>query len=514
MHKDIKKVLIYLRKSRGDEENALEKHKTRLITLCEDNKWQYDIFEEGIMSGERLSDRPVMQKVLKILEDNTYDGIVVAHYDRLSRGNSKDFGIIIEILQFVNCLIITPEKIYNPNDDDDLTLLGIQGILSHSELRRITNRFVWGKRDGAKMGRWTNGKPPYPYEYKKEITIDSNNKERVTGRVVLNPEKQRVYDFLKKTYLTGNHGTEAIAHMLNRKNIPSPGGKKWSSATVQRLLLHKFHMGKVVYGKYRWRRSPSGKSISIKKRDKSEWAIGEGLHEKTKTPEEHDKIVQIMQRNTKFPRRSRAGCFPTSGLMYCKKCGRRMVYSVGRKEVKSGKQYNYTRCAYKTPEGVTCEQRGLKLDEKFYEALYDVVINQYLDIDNLKTVKHENSLANLKTLQIQEMIVEKQKNENAIEKLVIMREEGDIMADMFRNRMKVRKKNIKELENNIKNAKIELESLNTTPREDVIEKIEQFKQNWFNTTTPKEQNNMLKSIVKAIYYDRNGDDVTLEVEYL
>ena len=93
MHKDIKKVLIYLRKSRGDEENALENHRNRLTTLCEDEKWQYDIFEEEITSGERLADRPVMRKVLKTLENNNkdknYNGIVVAHYDRLSRGNSK-----------------------------------------------------------------------------------------------------------------------------------------------------------------------------------------------------------------------------------------------------------------------------------------------------------------------------------------------------------------------------------------------------------------------------------------
>lgn len=33
MWENIKKVLIYLRKSRGDEEDALEKHRTRLVSM-------------------------------------------------------------------------------------------------------------------------------------------------------------------------------------------------------------------------------------------------------------------------------------------------------------------------------------------------------------------------------------------------------------------------------------------------------------------------------------------------
>lgn len=515
MWEKIKKVIIYLRKSRGDEEDALEKHRTRLVSMAKDNNWEYDIFEEGITSGERLIDRPVMQDVLKIIEDSDYDGISVVHYDRLSRGNSKDFGTIIEVLQFANCLIITPEKIYDTNDDD-LTLLGIQGVLSHNELRRITNRFIWGKRDGAKMGRWTNGKPPYPYEYKKKIILDERGRENIIGKIILNPEKHKVYDFIKETYLTGNYGTEAISHILNRKKIPSPNNKKWSSNTIQRLLLHEFHMQKVIYGKYQWKKSLDGKRNIIKKRDKSEWAIGKGQHQQTKTPKEHKKILEIMKRNTKFPRKSRAGTFPTSGLMYCKKCGMRMLYSVGRVEVKSGKQYNYTKCGYKTPEGIKCKQRGLKLNEDFYNVLYEAVINQYLDKNNLKEIEEEFSIINLKKIQLQKKINEMQKNEDALNELVIMREEGDINRDIFRKRKKIRSDNINKLNIEINELKNELANFDKMPREEIIKKIEYFKDNWFNITTPKEQNSLLKSIVKAIYYDRSNDDgnVILEIEYL
>ncbi len=44
-------------------------------------------------------------------------------------------------------------------------------------------------------------------------------------------------------------------------------------------------------------------------------------------------------------------------------------------------------------------------------------------------------------------------------------------------------------------------------------KIEWFKREWAKVSSPKDQNVLLKSIVKKIYYDRNGDTVTLDIEY-
>lgn len=109
-----------------------------------------------------------------------------------------------------------------------------------------------------------------------------------------------------------------------------------------------------------------------------------------------------------------------------------------------------------------------------------------------------------------------QKNEDALNELVIMREEGDINRDIFRKRKKIRSDNINKLNIEINELKNELANFDKMPREEIIKKIEYFKDNWFNITTPKEQNSLLKSIVKAIYYDRSNDDgnVILEIEYL
>lgn len=67
---------------------------------------------------------------------------------------------------------------------------------------------VGGKRDGARQGKWTNGKPPFPYEYEREIVIDEEGRTRVTGKVVVNQDKNEIYQSIKHRYLVDKKGTQ------------------------------------------------------------------------------------------------------------------------------------------------------------------------------------------------------------------------------------------------------------------------------------------------------------------
>ncbi|WFD11317.1 recombinase family protein [Tepidibacter hydrothermalis] len=509
----ISNIAIYLRKSRGDEDvDVLKKHRKRLIEYSDQNGWKYDIFEE-VASGERISNRPEIQKLLILVEKGMYDGVLVVDYDRLSRGNNREFGEIIDVFQYSSTLIITQDRIYDVNNNNDLTLLGIQGVLSNAELRRITDRLLKGKKDGVRDGKLTNGKPPYPYEYQKQITLTEDGKERVIGKVVVNKEKADVYKEIKKMYLSGRYGTEAIAVHLNNKGIISPGGSVWHNNAVKRLLVHQFHMGKIIYGKNEWKRDRDNKRKITRKRDESEWVIGEGDYENLKTQEEHKRILQLLEKNNKIPRKSRMGCFPTSGVMYCKKCGRRMAYSVGRREVKSGKIYNYTKCSYKTPLGEKCSQKGIKMDEDFYECLYQSIVN-YININELEIINENKEIINER----KKLLVYKQEKLKELQKSLfrIMEayELGVYSIEEFQERKKEKDKQIKQIKNEVVFLSNESEKTKKYTKDELKEKIQEFKDRWKETCNSKEQNMLLKTIVKKIIYDRNGDSVSLEVEYL
>lgn len=72
-----------------------------------------------------------------------------------------------------------------------------------------------------------------------------------------------------------NKGTEAIAVWLNNYGIPSPNGTVWHNNAIKRLLVHEFHLGKVVYGKNKWKKDRDGKKRIVSKRDESEWDTGQ-----------------------------------------------------------------------------------------------------------------------------------------------------------------------------------------------------------------------------------------------
>lgn len=46
-----------------------------------------------------------------------------------------------------------------------------------------------------------------------------------------------------------------------------------------------------------------------------------GTHEKLKTPEEHEAIMERLLKNRMLNPNSRRNIFPLSGLLYCEKCG-------------------------------------------------------------------------------------------------------------------------------------------------------------------------------------------------
>lgn len=260
------------------------------------------------------------------------------------------------------------------------------------------------------------------------------------------------------------------------------------------------------------RKKPLTGDREVIKRDESEWIVGYGNYPILKTEEEHTAIMEIMSRNQKIPRRARHGVYPTSGLLTCKLCGRLMAYSRGRKEARTGKIYDYTKCYYHTPTGEKCKQRGIKMDENFYNALFDTIINSYIDINRIKQIKqNEEEKKNIEE-QVKQKQLEIEKHENALKTAREKLEEGIFTDEDFLDTKRRRQPKIIKLRKEI--AELENTRFTAYSQEELEKLVENFKQNWHNATTDEEKNQLLKTIVKKIYYNREGDTVTFEIEYL
>jgi len=490
-------VAIYLRKSRdeGEYEDVLSKHRDTLVSYAKSHSWTYTLYEE-IGSGESIAKRKKIKQLLAHVEDGLYDGVLVMDIDRLGRGNHEDWAEICKAFFCTDTFIITPQKIYDLSQEQDEMLFDFQAILAKMEYKMIKKRMRQGKVAGAKKGMWTNGSPPYPYIY-----------NRATKQIEVDTEKLKIYRAMLDKYLLGM-STQEISVWLNKRAIAPPyTGKRnkygWSHVTVHRILISEIHLGYVIYGKSHKHR---GTAQLI---DKEAWIKVKGEHEAVKTQEEHDQIMARIAQNAIIPRKCRVGTLPLSGLLYCSKCGRRMQFK--RRETKNG-GYWTAMCVYTYPDGTKCDQVGRKLDDAFYQALYQKITK--LDEQTLELVDEINE----QYQEIEALCEMKQKElaqtEQAIENLFELYEDGKIPKQRLSDRIAGHEKIKVELEAEIEKCKTALASQVNLVTVDMVQKrINEFKAMWLNAIDPREQNRAFKLLIEKIIYDREDNGLRLDVLY-
>ena len=117
-------VAIYLRKSR-DEENesrdvTLARHEKMLRDYCERNDLIIKKIYKEVVSGESISARFEMQKLLIDVNAGLFDAVVVIEIERLSRGNQADQAEILDVFKRTGTKIHTLTKIYDLASDNEI----------------------------------------------------------------------------------------------------------------------------------------------------------------------------------------------------------------------------------------------------------------------------------------------------------------------------------------------------------------------------------------------------------
>lgn len=342
-----KRKATYLRKSRDEsqgKEDILSKHRMQLVELCERNGWEYVIYEE-VGSSDSLEARPKMMQLLDDVKDGLYDGVVVMDYDRLSRGDELDAAIIKRTFRDAGVVIHTPQKTYNLADEDEEFLMTIVAGAARIEYQRTKRRLQRGKVNGAKQGKWVQGNPPYPYFYDSEKKV-----------VAVDEDKRQHYETMLDDALAGMSPGD-VAIKLNRLGVKTNRNGAWVAETVQRLLLNPFHMGRVIYGKTKSDKEGNRLSLS-----RDEWAIGEGSHERLKTPEQHARLLELISSRRRIGNRAQAGQTPLSGLVKCALCGKTHQSTFHR-----GRMVLFA-CTRRSPVGEICPNGGVPASV-VYEAI-------------------------------------------------------------------------------------------------------------------------------------------------
>lgn len=334
----------YLRKSRADME--LEKLK-KFDTLKQHEKFLKDranqlgikirkIYRE-VVSGESIQERPEMQEVLKNVETGTIDGILVVEVERLTRGDAKDQGTVTQAFKYSNTKIITLNKIYDPNSDEDEEYFEFGLFMSRREYKTINRRMQRARIANVLDGKYCASEPPFGYKkvrvkYGKGYTLEPVSEE---AEIVKEMYQKRA----------DGMGYDIICNWLNTLDFKPKKSDVWTPATIKGMLSNPIYIGKI-----RWNSNKQKKILIngqiIKKRKKGnneDLILVEGLHPAIISNELFD-IVQGIKPNKASTKHNTELQNPLATLVKCADCGRSMqrrpYYGNKKQEPKLRRKYD------------------------------------------------------------------------------------------------------------------------------------------------------------------------------
>lgn len=505
----IKYVAEYLRKSRGETTEDLIKHKTILEELCKSRGWVYVVYEE-VETGESLFARPVMQQLLRDVEDNIYDAVVCVDLDRLGRGDLVDWGQIKRVFQKTNTYMVTPSSLYNLNDDNEEFAVDLQTLFARREYKKITHRLSMGKKVGAKLGAWTNGTPPMPYEYQEWIDPATNKRYYNEKGLVVNLQKLSIYRFMVDSFIKDKKSTNEIAWELNRRNIPSPRGGRWCNMTVRRLLVDETHLGKIISNKTKGdgHKNKSPNKQPFQKIPKEQWTVVENRHEAIKTQDEHETILIGIQKNLKSPYRRSDHYYPLKGLIKCGLCGYGLPL-----EYKRGKDLIVKKCWHKDYLGNKCPNSSGKA-QYIIDAI-DEQLKEYEEQIRKEIESCEDQSTDLIQLQIKTIMDKLNKKDIALKRARIAYDEGVDTLDEYRSAKERILKEVDELESQLSIENLKLQKAQSITNHEKLHYIEEFRRSrWEDELDDKELNNLYKTIISSIIWTKQGDNIDIKVNFL
>lgn len=491
---NIKEVAIYLRKSRDEtdgKEDVLAKHESLLLEYISKNNLKYKIYKE-IGSSEHINSRPEMLRLLKDVEQELYDAVLVVDLDRLIRGDLEDMGRLSRIFRDSNTVVITPtNKVYNFNDDDQSLINNFEMVFANYEYKMIKKRMLRGKKQGAKAGKWTNGTPPYPYVY-----------NRITRELDIDPEKAEVYNLMKKMYIEDMKPAYEIAWELNKLGIKTSKNADWHENSIRRVLTCEVHLGFIIYGKT----TGNSRKTGVQIKERTEWIVANGTHQPLKTEEEHQRILTIIESRRNLPKGSRTNIQVLSKLLYCGKCKRPRSFI----SKPNGKTYVQT-CLTTDRVGNRCKNRGMRVEVIYAQLMFDLEkYEQQLLNSELQSQQNDNSTFQLVLKTKQEELIHM---ETGMDRLMDLYMDGLFEKDQLKARMD-------KLQSRIQDKKEEIRSIersialvdNERTDEDRLQAIKKFKEAW-NTEdiSRKELNTLAKGIIDRIELIRDGDNVEIKI---
>lgn len=491
---------IYLRKSRADREaelhgegETLARHEKILLNLAKRHQITIGAIYREVVSGETISARPVMQQLLREVEQGLWDGVLVVEVERLARGDTIDQGTVSRAFQFSDTKIITPSKTYNTNNEFDEEYFEFGLFMSRREYKTIKRRLNAGRVSSVNEGKYVGNKPPYGYQRKKL--------EREKGfTLVPDSDQAPVVRMIYEWYVNGidgeRLGVSKIVRRLNELGIPAATKKTWSPSSIRDLLTNPVYIGKIRWNARKTVKKVVDGSIVAQRPRADDYILTQGRHEPIVSESLFNQVQAFMATNPPRPVNNRNTVQnPLSGLVYCSKCGRSMV----RRPYPNGRPASLM-CAY--TECPTVSSFLSLVEEAVLDGLREIIKgyklnSSLLDENNNDVISEKEILINTKEKELLQLNTQK-------DRLYDFLEQGIYTTEIFLKRSEELRVRISDCSSSIEKLKVELEHDKKLleKKYNYIPRCEELLEHYWDWDI-KTRNDVLKELIEKIVYSKD-----------
>ncbi len=498
----------YLRKSRADLElekasgiDTLQRHRDIIKNTAKSMNINIDIWYEEVVSGETIEARPKVQEMLFKVEQGIFNGIFVVDVDRLARGDTADQSRISKAFSFSSTKIITPNKIYDPNNDADEEYFEFGLFMSRREYKTINKRLNRGRLSSVNEGKYVGSVCPYGY-----------TKEKLKGqkgyKLVKNENEYKVIEIIFKL-ACNNVGVSNITNHLNSLGNKPRKAKVWVSSSIRSILENPVYYGMI---KWNWRKIEKKmmNGIIYKSRPKhQEYILVKGLHEPIVDKETWDLANKNSKNKSgKSIKKSLTIQNPLAGLICCGVCGR----TLQRRNYRSG-HIDGLVCPLPHCKNVGSHlylvENAILTSLKEILNNYNKMIIDYQKKDNI--VEYDDSSKEI-------LINEIDKTKIQLNKTFDLLEQEIYDADTFIKRSTILKDKINTLNKQLEKYNFKDKNKEIRKIKDIIPNLENVIKNYSSSITAQEKNNLLKTVINKITYIKaargrgHEDEFNLNIE--
>lgn len=306
----------------GDNESmSISNQKIMLRDFAEKNgMFQYEYYVDDGYTGRNFN-RPSFQRMIADIEAGKIGCVITKDLSRLGR-NYIEAGSYIEIFfpkHKVRYIAITDGVDSLTRQEMDIT--PFKNVLNDMYSRDISKKVLSGITIRSRQGKFCGGTPPFG------LMRDPEDK----GHLIIDPETapiiRKIYD-----YALDGLGCMRISKKLMEEKIPVTHVKSnterqenyyyWAGSRISHILRNPFYKGAhLVFRTHQ--KGIRSNTYDIVPRE--EWEIIENCHEAIVSPEEWDKVQELIDRRPTIMNGNACPFYNLfHGIIYCATCGKSM----------------------------------------------------------------------------------------------------------------------------------------------------------------------------------------------